>query len=98
MKQDISARWNSTFIMLGMLVQIKEALSAAISHLLNAPTFSDASKWDATSYSILLLKPHDTMANLLSGDLTMSNTIPFTREIQYTIESSAPGTELGLWL
>ncbi|KAL4141795.1 hypothetical protein QTP88_004363 [Uroleucon formosanum] len=65
-KQDVPTRWNSSFIMMERLVNIKAPLSATMSTLPRAPNYLNASEWEIILDCTHILKPFQIMTAELS--------------------------------
>lgn len=66
-KQDVATRWNSIFIMIEGLVQIKDALCIAVANLPKATEFIDADEWEILNECLNVLKPANDLKSVLSG-------------------------------
>lgn len=79
-KQDVPTRWNSSFIMMERLVNIKAPLSATMSTLPRAPNYLNASEWEIILDCTHILKPFQIMTAKLSGEKypTLSVVIGYT--------------------
>lgn len=99
-KQDVSTRWNSTLIMINRLLEVREPLSAAMSHLPKAPDALDASEWHVLSDCTQVLQPLETMTEEMSGEKypTMSMVIPLLRSLEHAIKNTATETAVGFAL
>lgn len=96
-KQDVATRWNSTYIMLQRLIDIKVPISAVMSSLQKALQMLDADEWLAIEDCVHLLKPLDLMTTILSGEkyVTLSSIIPLVRGLQYSVSKINCVTPIG---
>lgn len=96
-KQDIATRWNSTYIMLHRLIDIKVPIAAVMSSLPGAPQMLSADEWLAIEDCVPVLKPFDLMTTVLSGEkyVTLSSIIPLVRGLQYSVNKVNCVTDIG---
>lgn len=99
-KQDVTTRWNSSLIMIERLLEIREPLCAAMSHLTKAPEPLDASDWQVLKECAEVLQPLLTMTEELSGETypTLSMVIPLLRSIRHALRSIHTETDTGLFM
>ncbi|KAL4112812.1 hypothetical protein QTP88_016538 [Uroleucon formosanum] len=96
-KQDVPTRWNSSFIMMERLVNIKAPLSATMSTLPRAPNYLNASEWEIILDCTHILKPFQIMTAKLSGEKypTLSVVIPLIRGLQHILRNLKTETDVG---
>ncbi|XP_061378315.1 zinc finger BED domain-containing protein 4-like [Danaus plexippus] len=86
LKQDINTRWNSAFIMLQRLLEIKQPLSVALVELSSntTPVKLSGAEWSIISDCTIVLKPLVRITEELSAEqyLTMSKIVPLVRGLQ----------------
>ncbi|CAH1958581.1 unnamed protein product [Acanthoscelides obtectus] len=97
-KQAVDTRWNSILLMLERLLEVKNALSVAITNLPTAPEFIEASEWSIISDCVPILKLELELMTTGEKYLTMSSVIPLVRGLQFTLKNMNPETEVGVWL
>jgi hypothetical protein len=86
-KQDVATRWNSTYIMLQRLSEIKAPITAVMSSLEKAPQMLNAEEWLIIEDCIPVLKPLNLMTTVLSREkyVTLSSIIPLVRGLQHSV-------------
>jgi hypothetical protein len=86
-KQDVATRWNSTYIMLQRLSEIKTPITAVMSSLEKAPQMLNAEEWLIIEDCIPVLKPLNLMTTVLSREkyVTLSSIIPLVRGLQHSL-------------
>ena len=96
LKKDVT-RWNSIYYMLERLLQVKEALSAALPSLPSSPSPLTADQWAVIEDSVAVLKPLELLTTELSADKypTISKVIPLVRGIQMSLKNKERQTTLG---
>ncbi|CAH1114870.1 unnamed protein product [Psylliodes chrysocephalus] len=96
-KQDVPTRWNSCFIMLKRLNEIKEPLCVALASSTKPPQFPTVEEWDIINEIIKVLKSADDMTTIISSQSypTLSMVIPLVRGFQYTLRNINTVTEVG---
>ncbi|CAH0717933.1 unnamed protein product, partial [Brenthis ino] len=99
LKQDVRARWNSTFYMLERLLDVKISLSATLPLLESLPSNLDSNEWLLTEDAMTLLRPYffKNVTAILSGEKypTLSSVIPLVLGLRKAIDSNTPVTESG---
>jgi len=68
LKQDVSTRWNSTFLMLERLIKLKEPLTIVMITLKEAPSNLSSEEWNIIEDMIPLLRPFDKLTVELSAE------------------------------
>lgn len=96
-KQDVPTRWNSCFLMIQRLSQIKDPLCVAVTNLQKSPEFLDADEWKVLDDCIDVLKSANDLTNILSAENypTISLIIPLIRGFQFTLKNVNTQTEVG---
>lgn len=86
-KQDVSTRWNSCYIMLERLLAIKDALSVVVSNIPKCPEYLDAEEWAIISGCVQVLKPAYHLTTILCGEKypTISIIVPLIRGFQHAM-------------
>lgn len=81
LKQDIHTRWNSTYLMIERLIQLKEPLTIVMITITEAPSNLSSDEWNSIEDIIPLLRPFDKLTTELSGEQypTLSTIIPLIR-------------------
>ena len=95
--QEVSTRWNSTFIMLERLLLIKDPLCVVVANLPSAPEFLDAEEWKTLEDCVKVLQPSNELTTVLSGEKypTLSVVIPLLRGFQFTVRNLNTNTDIG---
>lgn len=96
-KQDVATRWNSCYIMLVRLLEIKDPLCVAVANNSKAPDFPDPHEWEIIADCVDMLKPANDLTVILSGEKypTMSLIVPLIRCFQFSLNNLIPKTEVG---
>lgn len=96
-KQDVATRWNSCLLMIERLLQLKDALSIAVTSIPNLSLFLDAQEWNILNDCVPVLKPIEFLTTVLSGEkyITMSSIIPLIRALQFSLRNMTPSTIIG---
>jgi hypothetical protein len=96
-KQYVATRWNSSFIMMERLVNIKAPLSATMSTLPRASNYLNASEREIVLDCTHILKPFQIMTAELSSEKypTLSVVIPLIRGLQHILRNLKTKTDIG---
>lgn len=96
-KQEVSTRWNSTFIMIERLLRIKDPLCVTVANLPRTPEFLDADEWNAVEDCVKVLQPSNELTTVLSGEKypTLSVVIPLVRGFQFAVRNLNTNTHIG---
>ncbi|CAG9829823.1 unnamed protein product [Diabrotica balteata] len=96
-KQDVSTRWNSCYIMLQRLINIKDSLSIVVTDLPKSPQFLNAEEWKIIVDCVKVLKPANDITTIVSSERypTMSLIVPLIRGLQYALVNIHTETEVG---
>ncbi|KAJ8933315.1 hypothetical protein NQ318_017871 [Aromia moschata] len=95
--QDVPTRWNSCYIMLQRLFDIKDALSVTVTNLSATIAFLGSDDWILLKECLAILKPAFDLTNIFSAEkyVTMSMIIPLIRGLQVTLKNVSVQTPTG---
>lgn len=87
--QDVPTRWNSCYLMLQRLFEIKDALSVTVTNLSAKIEFLRSDDWKLLKDCLVILKPAYDLTNIFSAEkyVTMSLIIPLIRGFQVTLKT-----------
>ncbi|XP_072375206.1 E3 SUMO-protein ligase ZBED1-like [Diabrotica undecimpunctata] len=94
--QDVSTRWNSTFVMLQRFVELEESIRSTIALLNISLPIITLEEWDLIKNLVDILRPFETVTSSVSGEkyISASLVIVFTACLLNVMEEMITSGEL----